>query len=476
MARPIRSFLLFLPLLWIFSGCAGDKFKRWQETEKKFYSGKYSSAVSDIRVLAGEAGAKDKLLYLMDAGIILHTMGDYRSSTLAFREADEMAENIRKSMSREALSFLLSDRQKSYTGESFERVLIKFYLAVNDLCLGDFESAKRYFRKLDFELKEMKYEDDKYKQNLAARFLDAVISEQLGEYNDARVQYRNILNMDPENTGARQSQYVLAVKEKDGSDMQKYRERAGDIPAFGTNMRPLSYSPRLGELLIFHQAGKAPVKRSRGPFLDDRVFVIALRGALEVAIRAQGAALSTTAVLAMMGTAENPIPVYKERDKEGALPVKILLNGKAAAMTSVMNDYRETALRNFNDNYSTLVARNVASIAVKIVLAAVAANELSKKAEKASEGNPLVSCLGRILIGAGTGKAVSATIQPDLRCWRLLPSNFQITRIFLEPGEYDLTVLFPAESTLRSSLPSRVRINSGKLTFVSFRSMKPGTE
>src|SRR5690606_6997050 len=103
--------------------------------------------------------------------------GDYESSNKAFRDAENVADNIKVSISRQGLSFLLSDNESNFTGEDFERVLIKFYIALNFIFLGEYENAKIYFRRLDLELREMKYVQGKYKQNLFARYLDAVLSE-----------------------------------------------------------------------------------------------------------------------------------------------------------------------------------------------------------------------------------------------------------------------------------------------------------
>ncbi|MDD5065744.1 MAG: hypothetical protein PHF84_01730 [bacterium] len=466
-----RFYYILVFLVPFFFSCSGNQFKRWADTEEMFYKGNYPAAVNEIRDLVNEASTKDKLLFLMEAGIILHTMGDYKKSNAAFEEADQFAQEVKKSVSKGALAFLLSDKQQNFTGENFERVLIKFYMALNCICLNDYEAAKRYFRQLDFELKEMKYEDDKYKQNLAARFLDAVLSENLGNFNDARAQYKNLIAAAPEDPDILAGRYMLAVKEQDPEDIRKYQAGSRNVLVFNNRMEPVPYRTNMGELVLFHQAGKGPIKKSRGTILSDEGMMIALRAAIELTIATRGEAISTAAVIAMMGTAENPIPVYQERDQQAAEPAGLLLKGVPVGRTGIMNNYTETALRNYNDQYTGMVTKNVASIALKIVVAAVAANELRKKANKASGNDPLVGCLGGFLIGAGAGKAVALTVQPDLRCWRLLPSNFQVKRIFLEPGEYDLSIQYTHPGMKQSPVPEKVTIKPRQLLFVNFRSM-----
>jgi len=224
----------------------------------------------------------------------------------------------------------------------------------------------------------------------------------------------------------------------------------------------------MGELVIIHQSGLAPVKSSRGRLFDDAFFKDALTVAIGAALVAQGAALSTTAVIAMLGSAENPIPEYKIRDA-GEIPV-ISINNVPINAFYVMNNYGQTAMYNFNDEYKSIVTKNVASIATKVTAAAVASHIASKKIEEASGGNPLVGLLARVTIGATTGAGVAASIKPDLRCWRLLPNDFQIARIFLEPGEYSISFLFKDPGRNTSPYPGKIMIKPGKPVFLTMRS------
>jgi len=86
--------------------------------------------------------------------MIFHTKGDYESSIKAFKEAEDLADNIKVSITRQGLSFLLSDNESNFTGEDFERVLIKFYIALDYIFLGKYEDAKIYFRRLELSSKK----------------------------------------------------------------------------------------------------------------------------------------------------------------------------------------------------------------------------------------------------------------------------------------------------------------------------------
>lgn len=176
----------------------------------------------------------------MEAGMIFHTKGDYVTSNKVFKEAEDIADNIKVSMTRSGLSFILSDNESNYTGEDFERVMIKFYIANNYLLQGDTNNAKIYFRRLDFELKEMRFLAAEYRQNNAARLIDAYVSESLGRYNDARVQYKNMEQLIGKSQNLIADRYLLAAKEGDSGDKSKYGAGRSSLQAYNSSMQRTS--------------------------------------------------------------------------------------------------------------------------------------------------------------------------------------------------------------------------------------------
>ncbi|GBF51056.1 lipoprotein [Leptospira ryugenii] len=469
-----KAILGFSFLLLLVSGCATDYNEIIQSTENSYYAQNYDSAIPSIRALYEDSSTKDRLLFLMEAGMIFHSKGDFQTSNKVFKEAEELSDNIRTSLTKEGLAFLLSDNESNYTGEDFERVMIKFFIALNFLSMGELENAKIYFRRLDFELKEMKFTSAEYRQNNAARLLDAYVSEKLGKFNDARVQFKNMESLIGSNQTLVSDRFVLAAKENDGRDMGKYAKGSGLVQAYNHSMQKVDFrNERLTEVVIIHEAGKSAIKESRGKLLEDEYFAAALRGAIEIAARSEGAGVSVAGVLATLSTAENPIPIYKERDWEGSQRRHFYVNGVDVGAFDIMNNYSDTAIKNFNDNYKALITKNVTSLAVKVV-AAVIASEAAAKAIESGLGdknkNDLLSGLIRLAAGAAAGLATAQVIGPDLRCWRTIPSNFQIKRLFLEPGEYSLKL---DEGTgITSNLPRTILVEEGKPLFLPVRSYK----
>jgi hypothetical protein len=454
--------------IFLLLSCSGSYAKKIRGAEEAFYSGDIDTAVQRITPLAQDSNAKDRLLYYMEAGVVYHAKGDYKTSNEIFGRADEMAEEIKTSISSSVAGFLLSDRESAFQGENFERILIKYYLALNQVLLGDIATAKRTLRKLEVDLKDMKYEDAAYKQVLAARYLDALISEELRQYNDARVQYKNLEMFGVDGAWLARERYALAVRARDAADMAKYS--AHKFSVLDTGVRTPA-GKESGELVVLVQTGKAAVKASRGNLMNDREFALALRVAIDVAILSQGKGLSTAGVIAMMGTAENPIPKFDVRDNSGVPPLSVMAADLTGA--ALLTDFDLMAQKNFNDNYSSYINKNVASIATKIVVAAVAADQLARQIRKNNDG--VVGALGGLAVGLGAGGAVAATVKPDLRSWHMLPSGFAALRVWLPPGKYSLTVPDATSGyVVYGNYSQPFEIQPGKKSFVSLRAFKRG--
>jgi uncharacterized protein len=462
-----KKFFLGFILLFLF--CSKNYIENIREVETMVYSQEFESAVPQIRNLVIDAPDKDKLLYLMEAGVVLHSKKDFESSNKAFMEAEVISETLESSITKNTLSFFLSDNESNFLGENFERVLIKVYIALNYLNLNQMENAKRYFKKVEFELKEMKFDDAKYKQNIFARYLDAIASESLSSYNDARVQYKNLLELAPEHPEFLGDRYVLAMKEGDSNDIKKYQKGSTFLSSYNKDLQVIPYNTNLGELIVINQAGKAAVKQSRGKLMDDPEFSKGLRASVEGSLRSQSVAgLAIFAVILSFSFAENPIPIYTIRDDNSSKNAEILLNSKPISKTNILNNYTETAIKNFNDNYSKIITKNIASIATKITVVAMASIAIAQSSsQNDDDAAQLVKGVAGFVTGLVGGYAVSQTIKPDLRCWHTIPSNFQAKRIFLEEGEYELTLKSGAGKTETI----KILIEKSKSTIVNFRTL-----
>ena len=173
--------------------------------------------------------------------------------------------------------------------------------------MKNWDSARKYLKKIQFEQKDLKYFDATYKQNLMARYLSAILAEKLGDYNNARVEYKNINLLQKNKKKVISDQYVLALKEKDNRDIRRYTAGKFGVAAYNTSLKKISYGHNMGELVVIHQAGKSAIKKSRGQLINDKAFIASLNIAIKIAIINKGATLTVSSVMSTLYSAENPI-------------------------------------------------------------------------------------------------------------------------------------------------------------------------
>jgi tetratricopeptide (TPR) repeat protein len=407
-----------LSLVILIIACAKDYRSVISAPEEKFYRGQEYDAAKMLLPYNNKAG-KDQLLFMMEAGYLLHMAGKYEDSNKVFLQAAKIAQVVPISVSREVGALLSNQTVTNYRGEDFEKVLVHMYLGINYLMLKNYEDAAVEFKAVNNELNKIKTENGKarYKQNIMAKYLTAIAHELragvTGSEDDqeyAEVEYKQILQLKPDLQMAR-------------SDLMQVQT---------------SKNSNLGELVVIFQAGRTPIKVSRGKLLEDPGMNMAVGTALSTQSLAAG--VTVGAIMTTIGVAENPIPKFKIRtNKTKCLRVYVL--GQQAT-TEMLESIEYTALKNMDDDYGRLRGKVAASIVIKAIVSIAAGIAAEETTRKLSKGNTGLSSLVGLMVGAGTGTALFATIRPDLRCWHTLPANLQLARMRLAPGKYTATVQY----------------------------------
>jgi hypothetical protein len=412
----IKSVTASLALMMLITACARDYRSAISAPEEKFYRGQEYEAAKMLLPYINKAG-KDQLLFMMEAGYLLHMAGKYEDSNKVLLQAAKIAQVKPISVSREVGAMITDQTVTNYRGEDFEKVLVHMYLGINYLILKNYEEAAVEFKAVNNELNKIKTEKGtaRYKQNIMAKYLAAIAHElragMTGSEDDreyAEVEYKQILKLRP--------------------DLQMARSDLLQLQA--------SKNSNMGELVVIFQAGRSPIKVSRGKLLEDPAMNMAVAAALGTQNLAAG--VTAGAIMTTIRVADNPIPKFKIREnKTKCLRVYVL--GQQVT-TEMLENIEYTAMKNMEDDYSRLQGKVAASIIIKAIAsisAGIAAEEATRKISKNNRG--LSSLIG-LLVGAGTGTVLFATIRPDLRCWHTLPANLQLARMRLAPGKYTATV------------------------------------
>ena len=410
----LRVFILWILLTSCFA-CVSARMSD-RDTDQTFRKGQYEEAASRLKLKLAEEGEKspDLLLYYLDIGLALHSAGKYAESNEYLLKADQIAEiKDYTSLAAEATTLLTSENIKDYKGEDFEKVLINTYLAMNYALMGDFENAlveaRRVNRKLYLMITEGKR---RYQQSAFARYLSAVLYEVTGEYNDAYIDYKKTYELLPGYTHIKYDLWRTAWILKMRDQMQIWSEKFKLTQEDQKLAKQLGPHSKKSEIMILYENGISPIKKPNPSFYSIPKFYSRF----------------------------NPVEY-----------ARVEVDGSVVAETAVLHDIQESAIRNLDEKYGAIIAKKVAGVVAKEVVA----DQIEKHTN-----SPLLGFLSRVLFYVSD--------QADLRSWHLLPRDLQIARVLVEPGEHRIRILPVGDAPL---LEKTVQVEAGKKKFLNFRYM-----
>ena len=194
----IRYLSLFVLLILLLTGCAGSHYETMIGVQQAVQVGDYQRADELLSKEEDLAQGQNRLLYLLDKGMIAHLSGEYEKSNQFFAQADARIEQLNIiSITGTASEWLINDTSQPYGGEDFERVMVHYYMALNYLMLGELEEALVECRRLNTLLWEFndRYENKNvYKTDAFILYLSGLVYDAMGEVNDAFIDYRNAYN------------------------------------------------------------------------------------------------------------------------------------------------------------------------------------------------------------------------------------------------------------------------------------------
>lgn len=402
-----------LILSFILTGC-GPVTSHYVKVEDYYALNQFNEAEKIIDENKNGYGDANAVLYYMDKGITAHLEGDFEKSNEYLTTAEDQIDLLfRKSIAEDIGSMLLNDNTYPYEGEDFEKVMINIIMVLNYVYLNKWDDALVEAKKVDHKLSLFndKYEkQNTYKEDAFARYLSAILYETKGEINDALIEYRKAY----EAFKIYKKYYHTPVLPYIGADLlrttdalhfdeefNKYKQEFPDV-----NWEPVKSLDKKGEVIIIAYGGKSPVKKD---YFIDAVIPEEKK---------------------MKGIVRVAFPRFVPRTYEHInFNIDIIgINGKYK--TYLIEDITAIAEKNLEDRIARISVKAIARAIAKYI----AASQLRKEANKG--GNPLVSGLTWL----GTNIFSVASEQSDKRSWRTLPGEFQICRIPLEPGEYNLVI------------------------------------
>ncbi len=464
---------LLAVVLFSMTGCATYT-ARFADLKPEVVAGKYDEALATVEK---ESGDKDRLLYFLERGLILHYADRYGESNEAFAAAERTADELyTKSISEGALSLITNDLAISYRGRPFELAMVPYYKAFNYIYLGERDAAQVEARRaslmlsdyIDATLQGVREEDreqlERIRNNAFLLYFSGLLYDWDGEINDAFIAYRNAANAYQQNHG------ILGVEIPDqlAADLIRTGTRLGfkdeivqikaacpDVFAGRSAESEASWPAGHGQVVLFLETGFVAYKTQlrfdfpvfSGEAYDDPDYwsweLYAGMGNMQAL--AKGRKVEYWVSVAAPELQDQPGNIGRARVSASGL------GGKAVTRT-VAGLSREARIT-FDAEKPTIF--------FKTILRGLTKYLASRGAGKA--GGDLGK-LAMTLFGAVTETA-------DTRSWLTLPEKIHLTRLSLPAGVYELQVELldrQGRSAGEFTVPG-VEVRAGDFTFLNRR-------
>ena len=377
-----------------------------QSTERGLAQQQPKAALTEYEKL--KPTPADRVLYLMNTGMLQRMSGDYDASTRLLEEAKHDIEALRAlSLREQALSFTVNDATKAFIGEDFERVMVNNYLALNYLEQGKLDEARVEALQVDVLLRDRGQKTTivkPYEEDAFARYLTGIVYEDEREWSDAMIAYRKAYEAYQKQLKAfgvempetlKHDLIRLADRMGMNDEAKKYREEFGIKDTMSE-----AALLELGEVILTVHAGLAPIKRERSTTVPNPATGRILRIAL---------------------------PQYRSRAQPLAY-TRLSADATRSAKTSRVENIDAIAEKTLDAEMPLITARAIARMAAKDTLAAAAGASGSNDSG------------GAALIGLLVNVAGVVTERADTRSWFTLPGEIHLARLALPPGDYTIKI------------------------------------
>jgi hypothetical protein len=373
-------------------------------------TGQISAALEDFKKLA-EKEDRDQLVHMMDYATVLQIAGQYKESAAAFLKADQLVDlNDYHSATNVVSATLGGEEMIQYKGESYEKFLINTMNAINYVMLGQYDDALVEARRINEKLSKMKMDGRE-------AYEQSPFARYLaGVLWEAERKYDDAYI---EYQGSYQLDSSNPLLPKDLIRTAKLSRRMDDYKKLKsefskTQENPNWYDRDQGEVVVIFQQGWGPQKQARQQYRFPELYPV----------------MSNTQ------TAQVTIDGVKES-------------------TELVYNIERVSIKTLEKDFGSLVARRVGGVAAK----AVVADQIRQKNE---------------LLGSLTWIAMNLADRADLRQWSTLPQRIQMSRIFLKPGKYKISIQglnysgTPTQDVLEEQ---EIVVKAGRKTFINWRSL-----
>ena len=445
---------VFVIGLWVSaSGCFSHKGFReqYQKARQDLLKGNWAGAVEMFVASKNLYSDRDRVMYWLNLGTLQHYAGQWSASQRNFVRAEASIQDLyTKSITAEASKYTITENLAPYEGEDFEKILLYYYTALNNVQQGNVSDAIVEARRADEFLKKIRvrYDEDDdlstlYKQDAFMLWLVGLFYELEGSHNDAFAAYRRAFSV-------YSNEYKPLFRTPPPSFLAEDVVRSGlmanlddEADDFGRVHRATGGTAALGktqaEIIFIHAGGEAPFKAESfitAPMPDGYVARVALPKFMA------------------------PRPKIMQSLVE--------VSGKSVK-TEMAEPISSIAIKNHKHQLPGLTARAIARATFKY-----AATKGTKAAVKGGKKSSKERKLAAALLGLAGNVAAVATENADLRGWTLLPAYFRVARIWVPAGHHTLNVRFMDRRGNAANKPRKIDVDlrPGERKIISIRTVQ----
>lgn len=463
----------------LLAGCASGV-NRYTLVEESLRAGHPERAADIIQRAESEYGSESRMLFYMDRGMALHLAGDYQGSNAVLNQADEEVERLyTRHVTRETKAFLTNDSKLPYEGEPYEQTMINVVKALNYALMGNWTEALVEARRIDHRLNVLTDRTgpkDGYRDDPFARYLTGILYEAAGELNDAFIAYRKAYDL----YGAVRNWWHLSTPSTLRSDLLRITDALHlqeEHEAYTREFGEIAWhryadTKNLGQIVVLTGIGRAPHKEDR--FIDVPISLDALN--LVLISKAYGGRYNNhperrTAESVLYGLNGHiirvaiPALIAQKSDVLQARVTAVGTPGTFATQMEKIGDVTAVAERALADRLPSITIKAAARAVVKYGMAEGIGRGAYAAAGK--DAGPLVG----LLVGSVAKAVAIASEEADKRSWRTLPDQFQLARLWVPPGEYEVRTVCVARSGASAGheVVRSVSVKAGETTMISER-------
>ncbi len=186
----LRACGLLLILLLIGGGCATPV--PLDRARQDFNNGRLKDADEALTTLPSD---QDKVLNLMERGMIRHVRRDFTNSTADWLSAVNIGKELEThSITKAGASLVVNDSTLAFRGYPYERTYLHVYLAKNYLAMGLWNEACVEARNIAIQMGKLEgFPDDAF-----SHYMAGFCFELCGDDSNAAMQYRQAAKLAPE--------------------------------------------------------------------------------------------------------------------------------------------------------------------------------------------------------------------------------------------------------------------------------------